>query len=181
MTTRQAGIVPSIFMTFPLIHSAVRTESSVHEFIDPAFAKTIPKRSFSVIENERVGFGFAKSRSVNSGTHWNFAQSLELGTGDPWNNELEEDQPFLLSYDFCSPLLPCSSYKGSRNTKGKRCGSYCNFLVRHYCTVGMSATAGMPETLETPVAEGKSTTVGAAARADTLDTAGTQHQQQKEL
>jgi hypothetical protein len=45
----------------------------------------------------------------------------------------------------------------------------------------MSATAGMPETLETPVAEGMSTPVGAAARADSLDTARTQLQQQKEL
>ncbi len=36
----------------------------------------------------------------------------------------------------------------------------------------MSATAGMPETLETPVTEGMSTPVGEAARADTLDQLG---------
>jgi hypothetical protein len=36
------------------------------EFIDPVFAKTSPKRSFSVIENERFGLGFAKTESINS-------------------------------------------------------------------------------------------------------------------
>jgi hypothetical protein len=40
----------------------------VPEFIDPVFAKTIPKRSFSVIENERFGLVFAKSGYINSGT-----------------------------------------------------------------------------------------------------------------
>ncbi len=38
------------------------------EFIDTVFAKTSPKRSFSVIENERFGLVFAKTRSLNSGT-----------------------------------------------------------------------------------------------------------------
>ncbi len=38
------------------------------EFIDPVFAKTTPKRSFSLIENERVGLVFAKTGSINSGT-----------------------------------------------------------------------------------------------------------------
>jgi hypothetical protein len=35
-------------------------ESSVPEFIDPVFAKTSPKRSFLVIENERYGLYFGK-------------------------------------------------------------------------------------------------------------------------
>ncbi len=38
------------------------------EFIDPVFAKTIPKRSFSVIQNERFGLVFTKTGSINSGT-----------------------------------------------------------------------------------------------------------------
>ncbi len=44
--------------------------SSYHvpEFIDPVFTKTSPKRSFSVIENERIGLVFAKTGSINSGT-----------------------------------------------------------------------------------------------------------------
>ncbi len=40
----------------------------VPEFIDPVFAKIIPKGSFLVIENERFGLGFAKTRYINSGT-----------------------------------------------------------------------------------------------------------------
>ena len=32
-----------------------RIDCTVPEFIDPVFAKTSPKRSFSVIENERFG------------------------------------------------------------------------------------------------------------------------------
>ncbi len=38
------------------------------EFIDPFFAKTSPKRLFSISENERFGLVFAKTGSVNSGT-----------------------------------------------------------------------------------------------------------------
>ncbi len=43
---------------------------AVPEFIDPAFAKTTPKRSFSVIHNERFGLVFAKTGSIISGTGW---------------------------------------------------------------------------------------------------------------
>jgi hypothetical protein len=43
-------------------------KTAVPEFIDPVFAKTSSKRSFSVIENERVGACFRKTRSINSGT-----------------------------------------------------------------------------------------------------------------
>jgi hypothetical protein len=42
-------------------------EKPVSEFIDPVVTKTSPKRSFSVIENERYGLVFAKTGSVNSG------------------------------------------------------------------------------------------------------------------
>jgi len=41
--------------------------SSLTEFIDPVFAKTSTKRSFSVIENERFGLVFAKTGSLNLG------------------------------------------------------------------------------------------------------------------
>ncbi len=40
----------------------------VPEFIDPVFAKTSPKRSFSVRENERFGLVFAKTGPIISGT-----------------------------------------------------------------------------------------------------------------
>jgi hypothetical protein len=40
----------------------------VPEFIDPVFGKTSPKRSFSVIENERFGMVFVKTGSIKSGT-----------------------------------------------------------------------------------------------------------------
>jgi hypothetical protein len=40
----------------------------VPEFIDPIFTKTSPKRSFSVILNERFGLIFAKTGSIISGT-----------------------------------------------------------------------------------------------------------------
>ncbi len=40
----------------------------LHEFIDPVFAKTRPKRSFSVIDNERFGLLVAKTGSINSAT-----------------------------------------------------------------------------------------------------------------
>jgi hypothetical protein len=40
----------------------------VPEFIDPVFAKTSTKRSFSVIEYERFRLVFAKTGSINSGT-----------------------------------------------------------------------------------------------------------------
>jgi hypothetical protein len=40
----------------------------VPEFIDPVFMKTSPKRSFSVIQNERFGLVFAKNGSIILGT-----------------------------------------------------------------------------------------------------------------
>ncbi len=42
--------------------------SLVPEIIDPVFAKTSPKRSFSMTEYERSGLVFTKTRSINSGT-----------------------------------------------------------------------------------------------------------------
>ncbi len=43
-------------------------EIPVPEFIDPRFRETSPKRSYSVIENERIGLVFAKTVSIISGT-----------------------------------------------------------------------------------------------------------------
>jgi hypothetical protein len=50
----------------------------VPEFKDLVFAKTSPKRSFSMSENERFGLVFSKKTgSINSGiVHIFFAQSL---------------------------------------------------------------------------------------------------------
>ncbi len=42
--------------------------NTVPEFIDPRFVKTSPKRSYSVIENERFRFVFTKTGSIISGT-----------------------------------------------------------------------------------------------------------------
>ncbi len=41
----------------------------VPEFINPVFAKpkTCPKRSFSVIKNDRFGLVFTKTESIDSG------------------------------------------------------------------------------------------------------------------
>jgi len=41
---------------------------AVAEFIDPVFAKTNPKRSFSMTENDSFGLVFAKTGHINSGT-----------------------------------------------------------------------------------------------------------------
>jgi hypothetical protein len=46
------------------------------EFMDPDFAKTRAKRSFSVMENECFGLVFAKTGSINSGTSVYLLQNL---------------------------------------------------------------------------------------------------------
>jgi hypothetical protein len=56
----------------------------VSEFIDPVFAKTSPKGSFSIIESERFGLVLAKTAvfatqgSINSGTGVLKDKSLRL-------------------------------------------------------------------------------------------------------
>ncbi len=45
-----------------------QVKKHVTECIDPVFAKTSLKRSFSMTENERLGLVFAKTGSINSGT-----------------------------------------------------------------------------------------------------------------
>jgi hypothetical protein len=43
-------------------------QSAVPEFIGPVFAKTSPKRTFSLTEKECFGLVFAKTGSIISGT-----------------------------------------------------------------------------------------------------------------
>jgi hypothetical protein len=52
----------------PLASVLLTGDTPVPEFIDPVFPKTGPKRSFSVIQNERFGLVFAKTGSIISGT-----------------------------------------------------------------------------------------------------------------
>ncbi len=47
---------------------SIKKGSAVPEFIDPVFAKTSQKRSFSVIQNERFRLVFAKTGFIISGT-----------------------------------------------------------------------------------------------------------------
>jgi hypothetical protein len=57
----------------------------VPEFIDPVFTKTSPKRSFSVIQNERFGLVFAKTGSIILGTaqiYWRNDAPGTIGDGD---------------------------------------------------------------------------------------------------
>jgi hypothetical protein len=45
----------------------VSTDLMQPEIIDPVFAKTSPKRSFSITEYERFGLGFTKTRVYKFG------------------------------------------------------------------------------------------------------------------
>ncbi len=59
-------ILTDRIMKTTLPNSVIQPENTpVPEFIDPVFAKTTPKRSFSVIENERFGLVFAKTGARN--------------------------------------------------------------------------------------------------------------------
>ncbi len=58
-----------IRMRIPKPDRGLRTRMNpVPEIIDPVFAKTSPKRSFCMTENERFGLVFVKTGSINSGT-----------------------------------------------------------------------------------------------------------------
>ncbi len=61
----QARICTTLFLN---IYSWTQKIGFVPEFIDPVFTKTSPKRSFSVIQNERFGLVFAKTGSTILGT-----------------------------------------------------------------------------------------------------------------
>ncbi len=55
-------------MTTSRQRNIMKSRKPVPEFIDPVFTKTSPKRSFSVIQNERFGLVFAGTGSIISGT-----------------------------------------------------------------------------------------------------------------
>ncbi len=62
---------------------------SVPEFIDPVFAKTSPKRSFSMTEKERFELVFfAKTGSINLGTGWVLAARVPCWLAEPTANKL---------------------------------------------------------------------------------------------
>jgi hypothetical protein len=52
-----------------MLDGALLFDWPVPEFIDPVFAKTSPKRSFSMTEYERFGLVFTKTRVYKFG-HW---------------------------------------------------------------------------------------------------------------
>ncbi len=59
----------SLFHRFQCVYSIDSSVSQpVPEVIDLVFTKTSPKRSFSVIQNERFELVFTKTGSINSGT-----------------------------------------------------------------------------------------------------------------
>jgi hypothetical protein len=60
--------VLNIFLDPSTLQLHLTLATPVPEFIDPVFTKTRPKRSFSVIQNERFGLVFAKTGSIISGT-----------------------------------------------------------------------------------------------------------------
>jgi hypothetical protein len=60
--------LPPLYSLYQRDKRAALWESTVPEFIDTVFAKTSPKRSFSVIENERFRLVSEKTGSINSGT-----------------------------------------------------------------------------------------------------------------
>ncbi len=66
---------------------------TVPEFIAPVFAKTSPKRSFSMTENEHFGLVFAKTVSINSG--WGGGgrfQMLIANKLDPWLSKIYREK-----------------------------------------------------------------------------------------
>ncbi len=66
----QSALVPQ------LSHKHPNSGSPVPEIIDPVFAKTSPKRSFSMTEYERFGLVFTKTRVYKFGTCSNFNQLI---------------------------------------------------------------------------------------------------------
>jgi hypothetical protein len=58
--------VPVVYMVRGVM--ILMRENPSPEIIDPVFAKTSPKRSFCMTENERFGLVFVKTGSINSGT-----------------------------------------------------------------------------------------------------------------
>jgi hypothetical protein len=73
-------------------------KSAVPEIKDPVFAKTSPKRSFCMTENERIGLVFVKTGSINSGTARVKSRKVSGKGGGTWRVMLR-----------CSCSLACES------------------------------------------------------------------------
>ncbi len=73
--------------------------SAMPEFIDPVFTKTSPKRSFTVVQNERFGLVFTKTGSMISGTEGIWNNNKISG-----NDRLDHHSP-LVGLSFFSDLL----------------------------------------------------------------------------
>ncbi len=67
------------------------------EIIDPVFMKTSPKRSFSLIENERFSLGFAKTGAMNSGKGQNHKEFLLY---EEMYKQLHTYEKSFLTYEF---------------------------------------------------------------------------------
>jgi hypothetical protein len=83
--------------------------NSVPESIDQVFTKTSPKRSFSVIQNERFGLVFAKTGSIFLGTGvplW-----LKQNKSNDDNTLTDTEKYFLVGHDG-------SEFRPSRLTSG---------------------------------------------------------------
>jgi hypothetical protein len=59
-------------MDYSVLVNVFIPSGPVPEIINPVFAKTSPKRSFCITENERFGLVFVKTGSINSGTGLSF-------------------------------------------------------------------------------------------------------------
>jgi hypothetical protein len=62
----------------------IRDVCPVPEFIDPVFAKTSPKCSFSLIENERFGLVFAKTGTSGTDPDFTHLGSKNSNKRDGW-------------------------------------------------------------------------------------------------
>jgi hypothetical protein len=86
-------------------HQSQVKYTPVPEIIDPVFAKTSPKCSFCMTENERFGLVFVKTGSINSGTCMLFYVSSQLPPSFPLLQGHTTTQP-LSSSPTTIPALP---------------------------------------------------------------------------
>jgi hypothetical protein len=84
-------------------HSTMYTDTPVPEIIDPVFAKTSPKRSFCMTENERFGLVFVKTGSINSGTDGSLPYLFDSETAVQ-KDYFFSHKIFSLSLSFSFPL-----------------------------------------------------------------------------
>ncbi len=104
------------------------------KIIDPVFAKTSPKRSFSVTEYERVGLVFTKTRVYKFG-HWKDRQSLL--------KQLFQAAPTLSSIPFLSgQVVPVTTSVTGHPPLTKQSGQWTS--CRTVADFLPPATAGIP-------------------------------------